>query len=55
MKNKKERKIKIWWRGFRLAFDPGYPLLTEFLPEVWKPSVTEKLTFKELTPNRKRI
>ena len=38
--------IKEWWRGFRLAFDPGYPLITEFLPEVWEKSVREKLQEK---------
>lgn len=36
-------KIKELWKGFRLAFDSGYPLLTEFLPEVWKQTVGEKL------------
>ena len=37
-----KHKLKKAWKGFRLAFDPGYPLLTEFLPEVWGQSVREK-------------
>lgn len=41
------KKIKEWWRGFRLAFDPGYPFITEYLPEIWKPSAIEKAILKD--------
>ena len=40
------KKIKELWEGFRLAFDPGYPLLTEFLPTIWEQTVKEKLNKK---------
>ena len=35
--------IKQFWKGFRLAYDPGYPLMTEFLQDVWSPRVLDKL------------
>lgn len=35
------KTIKELWRSIRLAFDPGYPLLTEFQTEVWLPTTRE--------------
>lgn len=43
-KKEKKSKLKEMWRAYRLAFDPGYPLIDEFLPEVWGMSVREKVT-----------
>ena len=48
--------IKKLWRAYRLAFDPGYPLLTEFLPSIFEETIKERIlknnkTWKKLSKN----